>query len=110
MRLSSFKDPRVLAAAKVGPGTTRHFPAIEWTINNAMGSEPDMPAWAEISNNVIPVELGKLLAGQYSSPQQCMDAIKAKADELAAPVPLSLAARGGGALRPRPRRPLLRES
>ena len=68
-----------------GPGTTRHFPAIEWTINNAMGSEPDMPAWAEISNNVIPVELGKLLAGQYSSPQQCMDAIKAKADELAAP-------------------------
>jgi multiple sugar transport system substrate-binding protein len=85
MRLSSFKDPRVLAAAKVGPGTTRHFPAIEWTINNAMGSEPDMPAWAEISNNVIPVELGKLLAGQYASPQQCMDAIKAKADELAAP-------------------------
>ena len=85
MRISSFKDPRVLAAAKVGPGTTRHFPAIEWTINNAMGSEPDMPAWAEISNNVIPVELGKLLAGQYSSPQQCMDAIKGQADELAAP-------------------------
>ena len=85
MRLSSFKDPRVLAAAKVGPGTTRHFPAIEWTINNAMGSEPDMPAWAEISNNVIPVELGKLLAGQYGSPQECMDAIKGKADELAAP-------------------------
>ena len=85
MRLSAFKDPRVLAAAKVGPGTTRHFPAIEWTINNAMGSEPDMPAWAEISNNVIPVELGKLLAGQYSSPQECMDAIKVKADELAAP-------------------------
>ena len=33
----------------------------------------------------IPVELGKLLAGQYSSPQECMDAIKGKADELAAP-------------------------
>ena len=44
-----------------------------------------MPAWAEISNNVIPVELGKLLAGQYSSPEQCMEAIKVKADELAAP-------------------------
>ena len=85
MRLSAFKDPRVLAAAKVGPGTTRHFPAIEWTINNAMGSEPDMPAWAEISNNVIPVELGKLLAGQYSSPEQCMEAIKTQTDELAAP-------------------------
>ena len=106
MRLSSFKDPRVLAAAKVGPGTTRHFPAIEWTINNAMGSEPDMPAWAEISNNVIPVELGKLLAGQYSSPQECMDAIKAKADELAAP--FRKAARGGGARAPpRPVRGLM---
>jgi multiple sugar transport system substrate-binding protein len=44
-----------------------------------------MPAWAEISNNVIPVELGKLLAGQYQSPEQCMAAIKAKADELAEP-------------------------
>ena len=86
MRLSAFKDPRVLAAAKVGPGTTRHFPAIEWTINNAMGSEPDMPAWAEISNNVIPVELGKLLAGQYAQPaRSAWTAIKAKADELAAP-------------------------
>ena len=69
MRISSFNDPRVLATAKVGPGTTRHFPAIEWTIDNAMGSEPDLPAWVEISNNMIPVELGKLLAGQYSSPR-----------------------------------------
>jgi multiple sugar transport system substrate-binding protein len=85
VRLSSFKDPRVLAAAKVGPGTTRHFPAIEWTINNAMGSEPDVPSWVEISNNVVPVELGKLIAGQYKSPKECMDVIKAKADELTAP-------------------------
>jgi multiple sugar transport system substrate-binding protein len=44
-----------------------------------------MPAWAEISNNVIPVELGKLLAGQYQTPEECMEAIKSKADELAAP-------------------------
>lgn len=85
IRLSAFKDPRVLAAAKVGPGTTRHFPAIEWTINNRMGSEPDLPSWPEISNNVIPVELGKLLAGQYGSPQQCMDAIKTQVDALAEP-------------------------
>ena len=85
VRLSAFKDPRVLAAAKVGPGTTRHFPAIEWTINNAMGSEPDLPSWPEISNNVIPVELGKLLAGQYKSGAECMKAIQPKADDLAAP-------------------------
>ena len=65
VRNSTYKDPRVLAAAKVGPGTTRHFPAIEWTIDNAMGSEPKLPAWVEISNHIIPVELGKLLAGQY---------------------------------------------
>ncbi|HEV2557695.1 MAG TPA: sugar ABC transporter substrate-binding protein [Microvirga sp.] len=85
MRKSSFDDPRVKAMAKVGPGTTRHFEAIRWTIDNAMGSEPDMPAWAEISNNVVPVELGKLLAGQYRSGKECMDAIKKQADEMAKP-------------------------
>lgn len=85
MRLSSFSDPRVLEKAVVGPGTTRHFEAVKWTIENAMGSEPDMPAWAEISNNVIPVELGKLLAGQYQSGEECMAAIKPQADDLAAP-------------------------
>jgi multiple sugar transport system substrate-binding protein len=85
MRLSSFTDPRVLEKAKVGPGTTRHFDAVKWTIENAMGSEPDMPAWAEISNNVVPVELGKLLAGQHASGEDCMAAIKAQADELAEP-------------------------
>ncbi len=85
VRISAFEDPRVKEAAKVGPGTTRHFPAIRWTIENAMGSEPDMPAWAEIANNVIPVELGKLLAGQYASGKECMEAIRKQADELAAP-------------------------
>ncbi|MBX6321910.1 MAG: sugar ABC transporter substrate-binding protein [Rhodospirillaceae bacterium] len=85
MRNSSFEDPRVKAMAKVGPGTTRHFPAIKWTIDNAMGSEPDMPAWAEISNNVTPVELGKLLAGEYKTGKECMEAIARQANELAAP-------------------------
>jgi multiple sugar transport system substrate-binding protein len=85
VRDSTYSDPRVLAAAKVGPGTTRHFPAIEWTINNAMGSEPKLPAWVEISHDIIPTELGKLLAGQYGSPEQCMAAIKEQADKSAAP-------------------------
>ena len=85
VRSSAFKDPRVLENARVGPGTTRHFPAIEWTINNAMGSEPKFPAWAELSNNTIPVELGKLLAGQHRSPADCMTAIKRVADRAAAP-------------------------
>jgi multiple sugar transport system substrate-binding protein len=85
VRLSAFADPRTKAAAKVGPGTTRHFPAIEYTINNMMGSEPDFPAWAEMSNNLIPVELGKYLNGQTASAKACMDAIAAGANEMAAP-------------------------
>ena len=85
VRSSTYRDPRVLAAAKVGPGTTRHFPATEWTINNAMGTEPKLPAWADISSNAIPVELGKLLAGEHASPEQCMTAIKEKVDKAVAP-------------------------
>jgi multiple sugar transport system substrate-binding protein len=77
MRNSSFTDPRVKEKAVVGPGTTRHFAAIKETIDTAMGSEPDMPLWADISNNEIPVELGKLLTGQSygGSAKACMDAV-----------------------------------
>lgn len=83
MRLSSFNDPRVKAKAKVGPGTTRHFDVINWTINNAMGSEPDMPIWADLSNNDIPVELGKLLTGQdyNGDAKACMDALAGMVDK-----------------------------
>jgi multiple sugar transport system substrate-binding protein len=85
VRNSTYKDPRVLAAAKVGPSTTRHFPATEWTINNAMGSEPKLPAWVELSNNTIPDELGRLLAGQHDSPARCLAVIKERVDKAAAP-------------------------
>jgi multiple sugar transport system substrate-binding protein len=83
MRLSSFNDPRVKAKAVVGPGTTRHFDIVNWTINNAMGSEPDMPIWAELSNNDIPVEIGKLLTGQAygGSAKACMDALAKMVDD-----------------------------
>jgi multiple sugar transport system substrate-binding protein len=50
-----------------------------------MGSEPDFPAWAEMSNNVIPVELGKFLAGQTKSGEECMANIQRQVDEMAAP-------------------------
>ena len=79
MRNSSFTDPRVKEKAVVGPGTTRHFADIKWTIDNAMGSEPDMPLWAELSNNDVPVTLGKLLTGQEYN-----GSAKAAMDELAA--------------------------
>ena len=78
MRNSSFTDPRVKEKAVVGPGTTRHFDIVKWTIDNAMGSEPDMPIWAELANNDIPVTLGKLLTGEdYDG------SAKAAMDELA---------------------------
>jgi multiple sugar transport system substrate-binding protein len=86
VRNSTYKDARVLAAAKVGEGTTRHFPATEWTIQNAMGSEPKLPAWVEISNDIIPTELGKLLSGAQASPGQCMATIKERVDRLVAPL------------------------
>src|SRR6185436_18866231 len=85
VRNSTYRDARVLAAAKAGPGTTRHFPAAEWTINNAMGSEPKLPAWVELSNNTIPDELGRLLAGQHDSPARCLAVIKERVDKAAAP-------------------------
>lgn len=85
VRLSAFADPRTKEAARVGPGTTRHFPAIEYTINNMMGSEPDFPAWAEMANNLIPVELGKYLNGQTKTAKECMAAIEGPANEMAAP-------------------------
>jgi multiple sugar transport system substrate-binding protein len=82
IRTSSFNDPRVKAKAAVGPGTTRHFEAIKWTIDNAMGSEPDMAVWADISNNEIPVELGKLLTGEAydGSAKACLDALAGMVD------------------------------
>ena len=85
VRNSTYRDPRVLAAAKVGQGTTRHFPATEWTINNAMGSAPKLPAWVEMANDIIPTELGRLLSGRHASPEGCMAAIKERVDRSAAP-------------------------
>ena len=85
MRRSTFEDPRVVEAAQVGAGTTRHFPAVRTTIENAMGSEPDLEVWPEVSNDIIPVELGRLFAGQYDSPEEAMEAMKERADEATAP-------------------------
>jgi multiple sugar transport system substrate-binding protein len=84
-RASVFDDPRVKDAARVQAGTTRHFDAVRWSIENAMGSEPDFPIWSEIANGVIPLELGRLFAGEHASAKAAMAAIKREADRLAAP-------------------------
>jgi multiple sugar transport system substrate-binding protein len=82
MRHSTFDHPDVLAAATVGAGTTRHFPVQKETIENYMGSEPDLPEWAEISNNIIPVELGRFFAGEYKTPKETMDIIAKQVDKM----------------------------
>ena len=82
-RLSSFADPRVKAKAKVGSGTTRHLDIVKWTIENVMASEPDMPIWAALSTNEIPIELGKLLTGQAydGDAKKCLDAVAKMVDK-----------------------------
>jgi multiple sugar transport system substrate-binding protein len=81
-RASVFDDPRVLAAAKVKAGTTRHFGAVRETIEKFMGSEPDLPIWPAISTGVIPRELGRLLEGGYNRPAEAMTAIAKEVDKL----------------------------
>src|SRR5690606_19105740 len=80
-RASVFEDPRVLDAAQVRAGTTRHFGAVRETIETYMGSEPDLPIWPAISNGVIPRELGRLLEGQHARPKDAMTAIAEEVDK-----------------------------
>lgn len=77
-RASVYEDPRVKANARIGAGTTRHLPVVRETIAEHMGSEPDLPEWAELSNDIIPVALGTYFAGEYGSPKEALDDIAAK--------------------------------
>ncbi len=79
-RASVYDDPRVKANAKVGAGTTRHLPVVRETIANHMGSEPDLPEWAQLSSDTIPVALGKYFAGNYGSAKEAMDDIATQVD------------------------------
>lgn len=84
-RRSVFDDPRIREAAGTGAGTTRHFEAVRTTIEASMGSEPDLPVWPEISNGVIPRELGTLLRSERRDPEATMARIGAEVDRLTAP-------------------------
>jgi multiple sugar transport system substrate-binding protein len=81
-RASVYDDPRVLANARVGAGTTRHLPVVRETIANHMGSEPDLPEWAQLSSDTIPVGLGKYFAGGYGSAKEALDDIAAQVDDV----------------------------
>lgn len=77
-----YEDPRIIANRRVGAGTTRHLPVVRETIALDMGSEPDLPQWAELSNDTIPVRLGKYFAGEYGSAKEAMDDIAQATDKI----------------------------
>lgn len=79
-RAAVYDDPRVVANDRVGAGTTRHLGIVRDTIAEDMGSEPDLPEWAELSNDTIPVRLGKYFAGDYASAKEAMDDIAGAVD------------------------------
>lgn len=83
-RASVYDDPRVVANSRVGAGTTRHLDVVRETIAKDMGSEPDLPQWAEISSDTIPVRLGKYFAGDYGSAKEAMDDIASAVDKIVA--------------------------
>lgn len=82
MRSSTYDDPRIKERARPGVGSTRHFDVTRLAIENYMGSEPDHPGWAEVSNGVIPTELGRFFAGDYSSPKEVLDKIATDVDKI----------------------------
>ncbi len=81
-RSSVYDDPRIIANRRVGPGTTRHLDVVRETIANDMGSEPDLPEWAELANDTIPVRLGKYFADDYGSAKEAMDDIAQAVDRI----------------------------
>jgi multiple sugar transport system substrate-binding protein len=81
-RKSVYDDPRVKANNRVGPGTTRHLDVVRDTIEYDMGSEPDLPEWAELANDTIPVRLGKYFANEYGSAKEAMDDIAKAVDAI----------------------------
>ena len=83
-RESIYDDPRIIANNRVGPGTTRHLGVVRETIAKDMGSEPDLPQWAQLSNDTIPVGLGKYFAGEYGSSKEAMDDIAKSVDKIVA--------------------------
>ncbi len=83
-RASVYDDERVIANNRVGPGTTRHLNVVRETIANDMGSEPDLPQWAELANDTIPVRLGRYFAGEYGSAKEAMDDIAGAVDGILA--------------------------
>lgn len=65
IRASNYADPRVLARAAPGPGTTRHFAVTLDAIRHRMGTEPHLlPRWSALATDSLSVEVGRMLTRQ----------------------------------------------
>jgi len=83
MRQSTFDSPLIQEQAVVGAGTTRHFPQMYEVIQNRMGTEPHLPQWPLIANDILAVELGKLTTGGYGSTKEAADTMVEMVNEAA---------------------------
>ena len=83
IRKSNFTDPRTQANNKVVAGTTRHFDVTLDAIENRMGTEPHLPAWAALSVDSFAVELGKMTTDQQDI-KTTLDNMAKAAEEAAA--------------------------
>lgn len=63
IRSSNYSDPRILARAKVRPGTTRHFPVALDAIRKRMGTDPHLPRFDELVT-ALSIELGRFTTSQ----------------------------------------------
>lgn len=80
IRASNYTDPRVLENNKVVPGTTRHFEVTKRAIETRMGTEPHLPQWAALANDVNAVEYGKMTTKQQSI-EDTLKAIQEKTEK-----------------------------
>jgi multiple sugar transport system substrate-binding protein len=81
IRASNYTDPRVLENNKVVPGTTRHFEVTRRAIETRMGTEPHLPQWAALANDVNAVEYGKMTTKQQSI-EDTLKAIQEKTEKV----------------------------
>lgn len=83
IRRSNYEDPRVKEKAHVTVGTTRHFDVTLDAILNRMGTEPHLPAWADLAVNSFAVELGKMTTGQQGIETTLSNMAEAAAEAVA---------------------------
>jgi multiple sugar transport system substrate-binding protein len=84
-RESTYADPRIVQRQdQVGPGTTRHFPAMRRAILNSLGSEPHHPQWPDLAWGPYAVLLGRMMTGQ-TGPRETARSMRRATERLIPP-------------------------